>query len=115
MTTTDDAPYPDQRLDAQVTGYLVDHFIGSGPGRWTFGGEVYHLADDVDYAALGEDPEAADFPLILARKSDGAFFEVDIWATARRTTPEQRDADRRNLMAIRERAAQVQEARGGAS
>lgn len=115
MTTTDDAPYPDDRLDAQVTGHLFEYFFDSTSGRWTFGGQVYRLADDVQYAALGEDPDDDDLPLILVRDGDDAMFEIDLWATVRCVTPEQKDADRRNLMAIRERAARVQEARGGAA
>lgn len=113
MTTTDDAISPDDRLDAQVTGHLFEHFFDSTSGRWTFGGQVYRLADDVQYASLGEDADADDLPLVLVRDGDGAMFEVDLFAAVRCVTPDQMDADRRNLMAVRERAARVHEARRG--
>lgn len=100
-----------QRLDGQITGALYEHFFDAMHG-WTFGGERYEIADDVQYAALGEDPRADDLPLILVRQSDGAYFEVDLWASVSRTTPEQRDEHRRQLMAMRERALRNAAKRG---
>lgn len=105
----------DERLDAQLTGYLFEQFVNSARGRWTFGGHVYELADEVQLASLGEDPDADDVPLVLVRQGDGAMFEVDLWATVRCVTPELKDADRKRLMEHRERAAARQESAGGSA
>lgn len=115
-TASDSGPTADQRLDGELTALLYEYLFDAGHG-WTIGGQRYEVAGDAQYAALGEDvsdPDG-DCPLILARQSDGALFEIDLWATARRTTPEQRDAERQRFMAARERAAAAQEARGGAA
>lgn len=61
-------------------------------------GETYEFADDEQYAALGEADEDGypppDAPLIMVRKSDGRFFEVELDATVWETTVEEREARR---------------------
>jgi hypothetical protein len=71
-------------------------------------GEDYEVADDEQYKALGEADKdglpAADAPLILFRKSDGRFFEVELDATVWETTVEERQAQRARLIKMRDRA-----------
>lgn len=71
-------------------------------------GETYEIADDEQYKALGEvDKDGmvpSDAPLILVRQSDGKFFEIELDATARETTVEEREAQRARLRKMRERA-----------
>lgn len=71
-------------------------------------GEDYEVADDEQYAALGEADKdglpAADAPLILFRKRDEKFFEVELDATVWETTVEERQAQRARLAKMRERA-----------
>lgn len=65
--------------------------------HWHFSDGPYRLASEDEYAALGEDPYADDAPLILARESDGALFEVELEATVSRTSPAIRQAERERL------------------
>jgi hypothetical protein len=116
MTSPSQSAAPsDEHLDAEITADLFEDFFDSPTGRWRYGGHVYELADEVQLASLGEDPDADDVPLVLVRQGDGAMFEVDLWATVRCVTPEQADRDRRELMALREAAAARQESAGGAA
>jgi hypothetical protein len=73
-------------LAGDIAGLLYDHFFSSSRRWWTFSGDRYEIADDDQYAALGEDPTKLDLPLILVRESDGKFFQVDLDVSAQETT-----------------------------
>lgn len=88
-------------LAGQITGALYDFFF-SHLGRFRFGAEEYDIADEQQYASLGENALRADAPLILVRRSDGKFFEVELDASAGETTAEERQADRERMQQIRE-------------
>lgn len=116
MTTPSrDSGAAERMLEVEIPNELTGLMLDTHEG-WAFAGERYRLASVTEYAALGEGYGSSEiFPLILAREADGELFEVRLIASATHTTPEQRDADRRNRMAIRERTAAAQEARDGAA
>jgi hypothetical protein len=116
MTTpAQDAGAAERMLEVEIPNALTVLMLDGHEG-WAFAGQRYRLASVTEYAALGEGYGFSEiFPLILARESDGELFEVRLMVSATHTTPEQRDEDRRARMAIRERAARTQEARGGAA
>lgn len=89
------------KLSGNISALLYDHFFGCLHG-WTFDGEHYEIADDQQYAALGEDIDG-DLPLILVRSSDGKFFEVELDATAWETTAKERKAANERARKMRER------------
>ncbi len=89
-------------LSGRISQAMYDHFFGSLRG-WTFDGEHYDVADDQQYEHLGEDIDASDLPLILVRKSDGKFFEVDIDASVWETTAEERREKNEQAARMRER------------
>lgn len=78
-------------------------------------GEDYEIADEDQYKALGEADEdghvLSDAPLILVRKSDGVFFEVELDAHAWETSVAAREAQRAVLTKMRERAERQKQAR----
>lgn len=103
---------PGQRVDADLTTLLYDHLFETRHG-WMLGGDRYVVATPAQYASLGEDPYAADVPLVLTRVSDEQFVVVDICVMVHPTSPEQADRERRELMEFREAAAARLEANGG--
>lgn len=85
-------------ITAGLTEGLFNH---NGPHR--IAGEEYDVASDEQYKALYENPMAPDLPLILVRRSDGAFFEIEVDVTATQTSPEQRAAHLEYLRKMRDR------------
>jgi hypothetical protein len=89
------------RLAAQITAGLTEEmFNHNGPHR--IEGHEYAIATDEQYEALGEDVTATDLPLILCRRSDGKFFEVELDAMVYETTPVQRKSRAEQLRQYRE-------------
>jgi hypothetical protein len=80
------------RLAGDIGWGLAEHFCNAY--RHRINGQEYDMPEDDQWEALGEDPGATDCPIILVRKSDGKFFEVDIEVTVKETSPEQREKDR---------------------
>jgi hypothetical protein len=88
------------RSTAEIEGWLAeDIIVGMFEhfGSWHFGRDEYELASEDQYRALGEEPCSDDTPLILCRKRDGAFFEVEIDVTARETSAQSRQEWRDRL------------------
>jgi hypothetical protein len=80
------ATAPDPALDRirevnRIGGWLADaatrHLFESS-GTWLISGDEYSLATEEQMRALGEDPDDPAQQLILCRKRDGAFFEIDV-------------------------------------
>lgn len=73
-------------LSGHLSQWLFDKLCEQA-GPLSLGGELYDFADKDDVEKLGFDPNDVTL-LLLRRRSDGAFFDVDIDVTAHRQTPE---------------------------
>jgi hypothetical protein len=77
-------------IAATLAGGWYDRMRDDFDAEWLIDGKTYRLADDEQYKELGEDPRAADLPVILFCETDGKFFKVDFEAYVHETSAESR-------------------------
>jgi hypothetical protein len=70
------------RLGGQISQHVVEHLAHELSSARHFGTDEYEAVDDEEYRRLGYDPDDPYGEIVIKRKRDGAYFELEIDVTA---------------------------------